>query len=85
MNIGIILAVVRRTVTLPDSLDVRVRAASGDSESFSAAVARLLESGLREGGSPPAWIGSGDSGDPDLALQVERLLAELAAVADPDA
>lgn len=78
MSAAIILAVVRRTITLPDALDTRVRAVAGDGESFSGAVSRLLEASLREHRSRPAWIGSGESGDPELALHVEEVLAELA-------
>ena len=75
---------VRRTITLPDDLDVRVRDAGGERESFSATVARLLETGLAGQGERLAWIGSGDSGDPDLGLRVEEVLDELAAEADPN-
>jgi len=75
---------VRRTVTLPDKLDTRVRDAADDGESFSAAVARLLEAGLSGDRERLAWIGSGDSGDPDLGFRVEEVLAELAAEADPN-
>jgi hypothetical protein len=74
---------VRRTITLPDDLDTRVRAAARDDESFSAAVARLVEAGLAGDREPLAWIGSGDSGDPELAMRVEEVLAELGASADP--
>jgi len=73
---------VRRTVTLPDELDTRVRDTANEGESFSAAVARLLEAGLSEDRERLAWIGSGDSGDPELAFKVEEVLAELAAEAD---
>ena len=84
MSAAIILAMVRRTITLPNDLDTRVRDAAADGESFSAAVARLIEAGLSGDREPLAWIGSGDSGDPDLALRVEEVLAELGAAADPD-
>ena len=83
MSAAIILRMVRRTITLPDDLDARVRAAAGDGESFSAAVARLVEAGLAGDRAPLAWIGSGDSGDPELALRVEEVLAELGAAVDP--
>lgn len=74
-----VLSMVRRTINLPDDLDARVCDAAGPEESFSAVVVRLLEAGLSDTGARPAWIGSGDSGDPDLALRVEAVLAELAA------
>jgi hypothetical protein len=84
MSVDIILSVVRRTITLPEDVEKRVRDAAGEDESFSAAVARLLEAGLSGQGKRLAWIGSGDSGDPDLAFRVEEVLAELAAEADPN-
>jgi hypothetical protein len=82
MKVAIILAMVRRTITLPDELETQVRDAAGEDESFSAAVARLLEAGLSGRSERLAWIGSGDSGDPDLAFRVEEVLDELAAEAD---
>ena len=50
-----------------------------DGESFSAAIARLIEDGARlvAPGKAPAWIGSGE-GEPDLSLRVEEILRELA-------
>jgi hypothetical protein len=74
---------VRRTITLPTELDARVRESAGAGESFSAAVARLVEAGLAGDRRPLGWIGSGDSRDPRLALRVEEVLAELGAGADP--
>ena len=73
---------VRRTITLPDSIDTRVRDAAHEDESFSAAVARLVEEGLASTGARPDWIGSFDSGDPELAFRVEEILAQLAVDAD---
>ena len=84
MSAAIILAMVRRTITLPDQLDTRVRDAAEGRESFSAAVARLIERGLADAGSRPDWIGSGEGDDPELAFRVEEILAELAKSADPD-
>lgn len=74
---------VRRTITLPDSLDTRVREQVGDNESFSAAITRLVEAALERDPEPLAWIGSGQSDDPDLALQLEQVMDELLAAADP--
>lgn len=84
MSVGIILEVVRRTITLPESIDARIRNTANEDESFSAAITRLVEAGLAE--APPGldYIGSGESGDADLAFRVEEILAELAAGADPD-
>jgi len=77
--------VVRRTITLPDSLDTRVRERAGANESFSAAITRLVEAGLESDPEPLAWIGSGQSGDPDLALELEEAMDELLAADDPRA
>ena len=74
---------VRRTITLPDSVDTRVRDAAHDGESFSAAVARLLEEGLASTAERPDWIGSADTGDPTLSMRVEEVLDEIARTADP--
>lgn len=75
---------VRRTITLPDGLDTRVREHAGDKEPFSAAITRLVEAGLESDPEPLAWIGSGQSDDPDLALQLEEVMEELLAAADPN-
>ena len=68
---------VRRPVSLPDSVDERVREAVTDDESFSAAVARLLEAGLQatQGKHRPDWIGSGD-GPNDLGRRAEQYLRQ---------
>lgn len=68
---------VRRTVSLPEAVDRRVRDAAGDDESFSAAVARLLEAGLRavQGKHRPDWIGSGEGPD-DLGRRAEEYLRQ---------
>jgi hypothetical protein len=83
MITAIILIMVRRTVTLPDSIDSRVRDAAYDGESFSAAVTRLLGEGLASTENRPDWIGSGDSGDGTLSMRVEEVLREIALEADP--
>lgn len=85
MSSTIILGMVRRTITLPADTDERIRAAAAEGESFSAAIVRLAQAGLLgERGDRPEWIGSGDSGDPDLAFNVEAVLDELARTEDPD-
>jgi hypothetical protein len=55
----------RRTVNLPDSVEDRARELPKDGESFSAAVARLLEAGARALGQrrQPAYVGSGEGPD----------------------
>lgn len=75
---------VRRTITLPEDIDGRVRDALGEGESFSAAVARLISAGLDDDQPRLAWIGSGDSGDGTLSMRVEEVLAELAGSEDPN-
>lgn len=66
---------VRRTVSLPESVEERVRNAVEEEESFSAAVARLLEAGLQasQGRHHPDWVGSGDGPD-DLGRRAEEYL-----------
>ena len=69
----------RRTVFLPDGVDRLVRDALEEGESYSAAVARLIEAGIRAEGRrrPPRYVGSGD-GPKDLGRLAERYLASLA-------
>lgn len=75
MSLTIILPVVRRTVTLPETLDQRVRAAASTGESFSAAVARLLQTGL--GAAAPSYVGIADGGAGDDSRRVEELVGEV--------
>jgi hypothetical protein len=69
--------VVRRTVNLPDAIDQQVREAAEEGESYSAAVARLVELGVKASGhkQPPAWVGSGE-GPADLGRRAEEYLRE---------
>ena len=68
----------RRTVNLPDNVEVVVRELANEGESFSAAVARLIEAGARSmrGRKPPSYVGSGE-GPEDLGRRAERYLREL--------
>lgn len=68
---------VRRTVNLPDAIDARVREVAEEGESYSAAVARLLDTGIAsmEGPARPRWIGSGE-GPTDLGRQAEVYLRD---------
>ena len=68
---------VRRTVNLPDAIDQQVREAAEEGESYSAAIARLVELGVKASGrkKPPAWVGSGE-GPPDLGRRAEEYLRE---------
>ncbi len=70
---------VRRTVNLPDSVDILVRELAEEGESFSAAVARLIEVGARSlrGSKPPRYVASGEGPD-DLGRRAEEYLRELA-------
>lgn len=76
MRVTIILTVVRRTITLPEDLDRRIRASAEAGESFSAAVARLAERGLGPG-ALPSYAGVADGPADDDSLRVEELLGEI--------
>ena len=73
--------VARRTVNLPESVEVLARERAEEGESFSATVARLIEAGARATGGrrPPSYVGSGEGPD-DLGRLAERYLRELVAV-----
>jgi hypothetical protein len=77
MRIGIIPVMVRRTITLPESLDQLVRREAAEGESFSAAVSRLIEAGLATDKPRPAWIGAGSSDVDDLGRNAEKYLRQL--------
>jgi hypothetical protein len=69
---------VRRTISLPESTDSLVRQLAGEDESFSAAVARLIEAGadsLRSG-RKPRYVASG-AGPADLGRRAEDYLKKL--------
>lgn len=68
---------VRRTVNLPEAIDEQVRAVVEEGESYSAAVARLLELGVKSsgGGRRQAWVGSGE-GPEDLGRRAEQYLRD---------
>jgi hypothetical protein len=62
---------VRRTISLPASVDEKIRKIAEEEGSYSAAVARLVEEASRRTKSErPSWIGSVD--DPDLPRDVGR-------------
>ena len=74
MSAAIILAMVRRTVTLPDDLDRRIRELA-DGGSFSAEVTRILEAGI---GKPmPSYVGTGKGGGENDSVRVEEILEEM--------
>ena len=63
---------VRRTISLPASVDAKIRKIAEEEGSYSAAVARLVEEGTKRSGKAerPSWIGSID--DPDLPKDFAR-------------
>jgi hypothetical protein len=68
---------VRRTVSLPDSLDALVRERARPGESYSGTVARLIDAGAAaEGKRRPRYVASGE-GPRDLGRLAERYLREL--------
>ncbi len=71
---------VRRTISIPKSVDELVRRAAAPEESYSATVARLVEAGARADRRQPrlAWIGMGEGDAPeDLGVNAEHYLREL--------
>jgi hypothetical protein len=71
----------RRTVNLPDSVEIVARELARDGESFSATVARLIEDGAHASQGPrrPRYVGAGEGPD-DLGRVAERYLRELVAI-----
>jgi hypothetical protein len=68
---------VRMTITLPESTVTYVLEAAHEGESFSAAVARLLDERARSDGSRmPSYVGSGE-GPPDLSIRAEEYLRDI--------
>lgn len=68
----------RRTLSLPDAIEVIVRENAREGESFSATAARLIERGAAavSGEKVPAYVGSGE-GPRDLGRMAETYLREL--------
>jgi hypothetical protein len=75
----------RKTIHLPESAERLVKEHAREGESFSATVVRLIELGAAEdlgfeGGQiddsefPLGYIGSGESGLPDLGINTEKYL-----------
>lgn len=73
-----VILMARRTVSLPDNTEALVRRMAHDGESFSAAVARLIEAGAKslEGRRSVSYIGAGD-GPEELGRKAEAYLKEL--------
>ncbi len=68
---------VRRTISLPASVDEKIQKIAEEEGSYSAAVARLVEEGARRSGKSerPNWIASGD-GPVDLGRNAEKYLRD---------
>lgn len=66
---------VRRTVSLPKSIDELLTERAREDGSYSAALVRLVEAGERaiRAGRAPDWIGAGE-GPRDLGRNVEKYL-----------
>jgi hypothetical protein len=71
----------RRTINVPPRIDALVREMAHEHESFSAAVVRLIEAGVRNDGGrrPPSYVATGD-GPEDLSEKAELYLKELVEV-----
>jgi hypothetical protein len=68
---------VRRTVSLPESVDELIRSAAREGESYSAAVARLVREGARAASGPrPRYVASGE-GPEDLSERTREYLLQL--------
>jgi hypothetical protein len=70
--------VVRRTVSLPEAVDELVRENSADGESFSAALARLVQEGVaaHRQRKAPRYVASGQ-GPRDLGRRAEQYLRDV--------
>jgi hypothetical protein len=68
----------RRTINVPPGIDALVREMAREHESFSAAVVRLIEAGVRNEGKrrPPSYVATGD-GPEDLGEKAELYLKEI--------
>lgn len=69
----------RRTVSLPENVDLTIRSiAERHGESYSATVARLVEEGARRTRERPLpdWVGSADFGPRDFSRHYERYMRE---------
>jgi len=69
---------IRRTVSIPESVDALVRSLANEGESYSAALARLVEEGASSirAGKRPLYVGSGE-GPGDLSENAEKYLEEI--------
>jgi len=75
MSIGIILHMVRRTITIPPDLVERIQEEAGQGESFSAAISRFARAGMEE--RPLEYIGVVEGVAGDDSVRVKELVAEI--------
>ncbi len=68
---------VRRTISLPTSIDDKIRKIAEEEGSYSAAVARLVEEGVKRSGKSerPDWIGSFE-GPADLSENLDKYIKQ---------
>lgn len=68
---------VRRTISLPASVDEKIRKVAEDEGSYSAAVVRLVEEGMKKSGKDelPDFIGAGE-GPADLSENLDKYIRE---------
>jgi len=68
----------RRTINLPPRIDALVRDLAREDESFSAAVVRLIEAGIRKEGRrrSPSYVALAEGPD-DLGEKAEQYLRKL--------
>ena len=68
---------VRRTISLPASVDAKILKIAEEEGSYSAAVARLVEEGVKRTGKneQPDWIGSFE-GPPDLSENLDKYIRQ---------
>jgi hypothetical protein len=68
----------RRTINIPLGVEATVRELAWEGESFSAAVARLVEEGARSlrAAKRPSYVSTGE-GPEDLGRMAERYLEEI--------
>jgi hypothetical protein len=69
--------VIRRTISLPRSVDAKIRKVAEDAGSYSAAVVRLVEQAAKRSAKDdvPEWIASFD-GPADLSENLDKYIRE---------
>jgi len=79
MKFAFILFMVRKTISISEATVSLVEGLRRENESFSAAVARLLETAAHDGsGNPiPGYVGIGDGPAEEFGRYHEKYLAEI--------